>query len=202
MRRSSAATKSSIELLASFVWAAIALTAASTFLTRWSSSAFSVRCCSSARLRAVMWNPDADNSVRASFAVGNETARLDPSHFATSSNDAILYAIFALARIERHTAELFDLPYVVWVHGSQAFAACDLDTALREAVEGRVAFRDLHDLCVGVVRVAADATRLSGQRKLNVALSEGQLGLFTFAGVSRDLRCTMTSPVAFLKAIR
>ena len=53
MRLSRAATKSSIELLASFVWATTALTDARIFLTRWSTSACNTRCCSSARLRAV-----------------------------------------------------------------------------------------------------------------------------------------------------
>jgi len=65
---------------------------------------------------------DADHSVWASVAaIGNETARFDPTHLATSTNDTILYAIFAPARAERLAAELFHPPYVVGVHASQAF---------------------------------------------------------------------------------
>src|SRR6185503_12326006 len=41
-------------------------------------------------------NADADDAVRPCFAVvGYETARLDPSHLATSTNDTILHVIFA-----------------------------------------------------------------------------------------------------------
>src|SRR5262249_61093945 len=43
MRLFSPVTKSARELLASCVWAIIALAVASTFLTRWSSSTFNVR---------------------------------------------------------------------------------------------------------------------------------------------------------------
>jgi len=53
MRVSSAVTKTSIDVLAAFVWWMIALTVASTFLTQWSSSASSARCRSSARLRSL-----------------------------------------------------------------------------------------------------------------------------------------------------
>ena len=57
---------------------------------------------------------DADDTMRSSFAViGNETARLDPSHLATSANDTILYAIFAPALTKCLAAELFYPPYVV-----------------------------------------------------------------------------------------
>ena len=52
-RPSSATTKCAIELLASNVCPATALTVARTFLTRWSSSATNTRWCSSARLRSV-----------------------------------------------------------------------------------------------------------------------------------------------------
>ena len=52
-------------------------------------------------------NADADDSMRASFtAIGNETAGLDPTHLAISTNDTILYAIFAPALTERLAAEL------------------------------------------------------------------------------------------------
>ena len=53
---------------------------------------------------------DADDTMRSSFAViGNETARLDPSQFA-SANDTILYAILAPAVTKCLAAELFYLP--------------------------------------------------------------------------------------------
>src|SRR5262245_21766602 len=132
-------------------------------------------------------NADADDSVRASFTViGNETAGLNPAHLATSTNDAVLYAIFAPARTERLAAELFHPPYVVWMHASQAFAASYLDSVLGKAVNGRIAFRNLHDLRVGVVRVTADESRLSCQRELHGALAQSQLGFLALGNISRQ----------------
>ena len=61
-------------------------------------------------------NADADDPVGMSTAVvSNETARLDPTHLATSTNDTILYAIFAPARLKRFAAELRYFPYAVGV---------------------------------------------------------------------------------------
>jgi hypothetical protein len=132
-------------------------------------------------------NADADDSVRASFAViGNETARLDPTHLA-STNDTILDIILASALTERLAAELFHPFYVVGVHASQAFAASYLGSALRKAVDGRIAWRNLHDLRDDVIRVTADESCLARQRKLNVSFSEGQLGLLMVSYVDRHV---------------
>ena len=129
-------------------------------------------------------NADADDSVRVSFAaIGNETARLDPSQLATRTNDAILYIIFAPALTERLAAELFYPSYVVAVHASQAFAACYLGSAFRKAVDGRIAGRNLHDLRVGVIRVATNEASLCCQGKLYVALGQCLLCLFALSNV-------------------
>src|SRR4029450_10365091 len=118
----------------------------------------------------------------------------------TSTNDTILYAIFTAAVTERLAAELCYLPYVVGVHVGQAFAACFLDSALGKAVDGRIALRNLHDLGVGVIREAADESRLSGQRKLNVAFSQGQLGLLALADI--ELHAYDADNFAFLRGAR
>src|SRR5262245_23859853 len=132
-------------------------------------------------------NADADDSVRTSAAVvSDETTRLDPTHLATCTNDTILYAIFAPARLKRHAAGLFHLLYVVVVHANQAFAAAYLDSAFRKAVEGRIAFRNLHDLRVGVICVAANESRLSCERQLDGAFAQGQLGFSALSDISRQ----------------
>src|SRR5215471_6266837 len=112
-------------------------------------------------------NADADDTVGVSFVViANETARLDPSHLATRSNDAILYAIFAPPLAERLTPKLFYPPYVVGVHASQAFAACNLGSALRKGVDSRIALRNLHDLRAGIIRKVTNEASLSRQLEL------------------------------------
>jgi hypothetical protein len=129
-------------------------------------------------------NADADDSVWVSFAaIGNETARLDPSLLATRANDTILYVIFAPALTERLASQLFYPSNVVGVHASQAFAACYLDSAFSKAVNGRIAGRNLHDLRVGVIRVATNAASLCRQTKLYVAFGQRPFCLFALSNV-------------------
>ena len=121
---------------------------------------------------------DTEHPLRVAVAcVRDETARLDPTHLATSTCDTILHVIFAPARTERLATDLFHPPYVVGVHASQALAAPYLGCALRKAVDGRIALRDLHDLSVDVVRKTANEGRLFRQRELHVAFSQRQLRL-------------------------
>src|SRR5262245_3690174 len=127
---------------------------------------------------------DADDTMRASSAViGNKAACLDPSHFVPTTKDSVLDLVFAPVFTERQPAKLSYPTYVLGVHASQAFAACFLDRAFREAVEGRIARRNLHDLSVGVIRVAADARRLFGHCELNGALGQCLLSLFALSNV-------------------
>src|SRR5262245_61305857 len=145
-------------------------------------------------------NADADDSVRASRSViRNETARLDPSHLATGTNDTILYAIFAPVHIERLAAKLVYLLYVVWVHGSQAFAACDLSNALWEAVDGCITFRDLHDLRVGIICVTANKSRLSRQCELYIAFRQNLRCLFAFGHIDIGADHLYGSPGAIVR---
>ena len=117
MRPSSATTKSSIDLLPCRVWETTALDGRECILDAMVELGQQSDLLFLHPFALGYVNADADDSVRASFAiVGNETARLDPTHFATSTNDAILHAIFAPARTERLAAELFHPPYVVAVH--------------------------------------------------------------------------------------
>ena len=195
MRPSSAATKSATDLLPCRVWETTALTVASAFLTRWSSSASKVRWCSSTRLRSVMSMLTPTTRCGLSFAaIGNETARLDPSQLATRTNDAILYIVFAPALTKRLAAELFYPSYVVAVHASQAFAACYLGSAFRKAVDGRIAVRNLHDLRVGVIRVATNEANLCCQGKLYVALGQCQFRLLAFSNIDRHVHDTIIVP--------
>src|SRR5262245_61364327 len=107
-------------------------------------------------------NADADDPVRMSTTVvSSETAGLDPTHLVASTNDTILYAIFAPTGLKRFAADLFHPPYVVGVHAREAFPASYLGSTLRKAMEGRITFRNLHDLRVAVVRVTANEGRLS-----------------------------------------
>src|SRR5262245_61381585 len=136
-------------------------------------------------------NADADDPARASIAaVGSETARLDPTHLAVGPNDTILHAIFAPRRTERFAAELLHAPYVVGVHARQAFPACYLASPRTEAVNCRVAPRDLHHLRVGVIRVAANESRLSRQHTLNVAFRQSTLRSLALADVDRHVHDT------------
>src|SRR6476660_1528701 len=129
-------------------------------------------------------NADADDSVRASFAAkGKETARLDPSRLATTTNDTILYVIFASAVTECLATGLFYPSYVVGVHTSQAIAACYLGSAFSKAVNGRITGRNLHDLRVGVIRVGTNEASLCCQGKLYVALGQCLFRLFALSNV-------------------
>ena len=129
---------------------------------------------------------DTEHPLRVAVAcVRDETARLDPTLHA-STIDTILHAIFAPARIKGLAPGLFHLPYVVGMHVSQALAARYLGRALWKAVNGRIALRNLHDLRVGVIRVAADASRLPRQSELQVALGQLSLCLFAVGDVARN----------------
>ena len=109
--------------------------------------------------------------------------RVSTHRTSPATNDTILHVIFAPVLTERLAAELIYPPYVLGVHASQAFAASYLGSALRKAVDGRIALGNLHDLRIGVIRVAADESRLSRQRKLNVAFRQGQLRFLSFADI-------------------
>src|SRR5262245_20018494 len=118
-------------------------------------------------------NADAHDAVwMFSAAKGNETAGLNPSQLATRTNNSVFYAIFAPARTERLAAEPIHEPYVVRMHAGQAFVARYFGSAFREAVNGRITCGDLHDLRVGVIREAANESRLSCERELHGALAQ------------------------------
>src|SRR5262245_6949353 len=53
-------------------------------------------------------------------------------------------------------------------------------------MERRIAFRDLHDLSVGVIRVTANESRLACQRELHGALGQRQLGFSALGDISRQ----------------
>src|SRR5262249_5671942 len=76
--------------------------------------------------------------------------------------------------------------YVVGVHTSQAFAACYLGSAFRKAVDGRIAGRNLHELCVGVIREATNEASLCRQGELYIALSECLFHLFALGHIDVD----------------
>ena len=117
MRPSSAATKCAIELLVSIVWAATVLTVASTFLTRWSSSATSARWCSSAHLRSGDVDVDAHHPLRTAVGVvGDEYARIDPPDIAAWQDDAIVQAVLARTLPEGAPAQLVQPRPVLGVH--------------------------------------------------------------------------------------
>ena len=129
-------------------------------------------------------NADADHSVGLTCtAEGDETARLDPSQLATRTNDTILDIVFAPALTKRLAAGPFHPSYVVGVHARQAYAAGYLGRPFRKAVDGRIAFRNLHDLRVGIIRVGTNQASLCCQSKLYFALGQCLFCLFALSNV-------------------
>ena len=108
MRPSSAATKCSIEGLASNVWAATAdgrEDVLDAMVELGDQHALLILC----QLTLGDINVDTNHPVRAPISgVGNETSRLDPANLAARSNDAILYVISAPPFAEGLTLHLLE----------------------------------------------------------------------------------------------
>ena len=66
---------------------------------------------------------------------------------------------------------------------SLPFAACGLCGARGQTVESSIARVDLHAVRIDVIGIAADESRLCGQRKLHVAFGQGLFRFLAFADV-------------------
>ena len=72
------------------------------------------------------------------------------------------------------------------MHAELPSAARDLGGPIGETVNGRVSVRNLHLLCVDIVRKAADACGLASYCELQVALGQRLFRPLALSDVARD----------------
>src|SRR6476660_5925098 len=120
----------------------------------------------------------ADQPAWASIiVVGNQTARIDPTHFTATANDTVFYVEFSPSLLKSLVLQRLHLLNVVGVQAGKPFMTRDLGRSLGKAVDGGVSFVDTHLCRISVVRVIADEGGLTRQSALYVALLERALGL-------------------------
>src|SRR5690242_1856072 len=72
------------------------------------------------------------------------------------------------------------------MHACQAFITSYFDCALWKAMQHHIAFRDLHDLLVGVIGVTANEGCLASERELHRTLAQSQFGRLALRDVARQ----------------
>src|SRR5262249_34426131 len=103
---------------------------------------------------------------RSIVVIGYEVAGIDPSNLAVWANKTILAMVFASPLGHGLVEARLDARQVVCVHSGSPFGATRLLSPLWQAVDGRIARRNLILFRANVVGVGSDQRELTSEGKL------------------------------------
>src|SRR5262249_15010171 len=112
--------------------------------------------------------------------------RFDPAQRIVRADYAVFDVVFLNSFAEGLLAQLRNAVAILGVRTGSPFAARGYHRPLWQAVQRGIAFGNMDQVSVKTIGVAADQGRLSGQRKLQVALGKGVFGALAIGNVSRQ----------------
>src|SRR5690242_2331970 len=121
---------------------------------------------------------DADDALWVPGAViGYDAARFDPSNFTIRANNPVIHIVDVPPIVKSSGAILIQSPEVVRVHPGTPLCARRFFDSLGQTVYGRVTLGNGHSLQIGIIRMGANKSCPSGERKLRVAFAKSLLAL-------------------------